>query len=239
MIFKKLLTSPEAVTEKVFDSLKLNKSLLLTYFNQHCFNVYWENDTYRNLIEQKFNAYQADLGVYFAAKFLNHSDPRHIESTAINEKILKELIEKNIPIVIIGGSFEESFIIKEAKKRGINLVHYKNGFFDESDVDYIVRQMNNLDVKVIFIGMGVPKQELFAEKLSKSLKNKVIICVGIFFEYYFGTTKRAPVFIQKIGLEWMFRLITEPKRLWRRYIIGIPEFIFRVIKMKFGSKVTG
>jgi len=238
MIFKKLLSSPESVTEKVFDSVKLNKSLLLTYFNQHCFNVYYEDEAYRNLIEQKFNAYQADLGVYFAAKFLNHSDPKRIESTAINENILKELIAKKIPVVIIGGNFEESFILKEAKKHGINLVFYKNGFFDETDVDNIFRQLASFNVQVIFVGMGVPKQELFAEKLSRSLRNKVIICVGIFFEYYFGTTKRAPVFIQKIGLEWMFRLLTEPKRLWRRYLIGIPEFIFRVIKMKLGSKVT-
>lgn len=238
MIFKKLLSSPEAVTEKVFESVTLNKSLLLTYFNQHCFNVYYEDEAYRNLIEQKFMAYQADLGVYFAAKFLNHSDPKRIESTAINENILKGLITKNIPVVIIGGNFEENFIMKEAKKHGINLLFYKNGFFDEPEVDDIVTQLNSFDVQVIFVGMGVPKQELFAEKLSRSLKNKVIICVGIFFEYYFGTTRRAPIFIQKIGLEWMFRLWTEPKRLWRRYLIGIPEFIFRIIKIKLSSKVT-
>lgn len=237
MIFKKLLSSPESVTEKVFDSVKLNKSLLLTYFNQHCFNVYYEDEAYRNLIEQKFNAYQADLGVYFAAKFLNHSDPKRIESTAINEIILKELIAKNIPVVIIGGNFEESFIQNQAKKHGINLLFYKNGYFGEHELENIITQLNSFDVQAIFVGMGVPKQELFAEKLSSSLKNKVIICVGIFFEYYFGKTKRAPVFIQKIGLEWMFRLLTEPKRLWRRYLIGIPEFIFRVIKMKLDSKV--
>ncbi|MCU0406319.1 MAG: WecB/TagA/CpsF family glycosyltransferase [Ignavibacteriaceae bacterium] len=232
------MSSPEAVTEKVFDSVKQNKSLLLTYFNQHCFNIYYEDDAYRNLIEQKFNAYQADLGVYFAAKFLNHSDPKRLESTAINESILKQVIAKNIPVVIIGGSFEETFVSKEAKKRGINLLNYKNGFFEEPEVESIITQLNSINANIIFVGMGVPKQEIFAEKLSKSLKNKVIICVGIFFEYYFGTTKRAPVFIQKIGLEWMFRLLTEPKRLWRRYLIGIPEFIFRVIKLKSGSKVT-
>jgi len=238
MIFRKLLSSPEVVTEKVFDSVKLNESLLLTYFNQHCFNVYYEDESYRNLIEQKFDAYQADLGVYLAAKFLNHSDPRRIGSTAINEIILKEFIIENIPVVIIGGSFEERFILKEAKKKGINLLYYKNGFFDEQELENIAIQLDSFDAKVILVGMGVPKQELFAEKLSRSLKNKVIICVGNFFEYYFGKTKRAPVLIQRIGLEWMFRLLTEPKRLWRRYLIGIPEFIFRVVKMKLNSTVT-
>jgi N-acetylglucosaminyldiphosphoundecaprenol N-acetyl-beta-D-mannosaminyltransferase len=238
MILNKVLSNPNDVLNKVLDSLDKQESLLLTYLNQHCFNVYYDDEAYRNLIEEKFNAYQADLGVYIAAKFLNHSDPRRIGSTAINENIIKELIARNIPVVIIGGSFENSFILREAKNRGINLVYYKNGFFAEPEVDSIIKQLSSLDIQVIFVGMGVPKQELFAEKLSSSLKNKVIICVGIFFEYYFGKTKRAPVFIQKIGLEWMFRLLTEPKRLWRRYLIGIPEFIFRVIKMKLSSKVT-
>ncbi|MCZ7613535.1 MAG: hypothetical protein M5T52_08360 [Ignavibacteriaceae bacterium] len=94
MIFKKLLSSQEAVAEKVFDSVTLNKSLLLTYFNQHCFNVYYDDESYRNLIQKKFDAYQADLGVYLAAKFLNHSDPNRIESTAMNENILKNLLRK-------------------------------------------------------------------------------------------------------------------------------------------------
>ena len=234
MIFNKLLSSPESVTEKVFDSVLRNQSLLLTYFNQHCFNVYFEDEIYRNLIDRKFNAYQADLGVYLAAKFLNHSNPKRIGSTTVNEIILKGLISKDIPVAIIGGNFERSFILREAKNSGINLVYYKSGFFAEPEVDNIIDQLNRLDVQVIFVGMGVPKQELFAEKLSISLHNKIIICVGIFFEYYFTTTKRAPVYIQKIGFEWMYRLLSEPKRLWRRYLIGIPEFIFRVIKIKFG-----
>jgi len=238
MIFKKLLSDPDEVTKKVLDSIELKEALLLTYFNQHCFNVYYEDKAYRNLIEQKFNAYQADLGIYLALKLLLKNDISKIVGTDLNISILNELIAKKIALVIVGGKFEESFVMKEAKKSGINLLYYKNGFFDESEVESIVTQLNSFNANVIFVGMGVPKQELFAEKLSRALKNKVIICVGMFFEYYFGTTKRAPVFIQKIGLEWMFRLLTEPKRLWRRYLIGIPEFIFRVIKMKLGSKVT-
>jgi len=238
MIFKKLLSAPDAVKQKVNDSVALNKSLLLTYFNQHCFNVYCEDKTYRNLIEYKFDAYQADLGVYLAAKFLNHSDPRRIESTAVNEYVLKELIAKKIPIAIIGGNFDENFIREEASKRGINLVCYINGFFDDKKSDMIVKDLEITNAQVLFVGMGVPKQELFAEKLSMYLQNKVIICVGLFFEYYFCTAKRAPVFIRKIGLEWMFRLTTEPGRLWKRYLIGIPKFILRVIKIKFTLKVT-
>lgn len=237
MIFQLLSPDSQEVTKKIFNSIADNKSLLITYFNQHCFNVYYEDAVYKELIKNKFVAYQADHGIYFASKMLNLSYPERIDSTSLNKKVLQKLIDKNIPLAIIGGRFDESFILKKTKNVGINLVFYQDGFFEEPEIDSIVERLNDLDVRVIFVGMGVPKQELFAEKLSKYLKNKVIICVGIFFEFYFGTTKRAPVFIQKIGLEWMFRLLTEPKRLSRRYLIGIPVFFYRIFKIKLGKSV--
>ena len=80
--------------------------------------------------------------------------------------------------------------------------------------------------------MGAPKQELFTYKLSKSTNTNVYLCVGNFFEFYLGTVKRIPKKFRNNGLEWFYRLFHEPKRLWKRYFIGIPLFIFRVIKFK-------
>jgi exopolysaccharide biosynthesis WecB/TagA/CpsF family protein len=68
------------------------------------------------------------------------------------------------------------------------------------------------------------------------LGGKVIICVGNFFEYYFGTKSRAPVVFRKAGFEWAFRMASEPGRLWSRYLIGIPKFIYRAFRIKLSSK---
>jgi N-acetylglucosaminyldiphosphoundecaprenol N-acetyl-beta-D-mannosaminyltransferase len=77
--------------------------------------------------------------------------------------------------------------------------------------------------------MGVPLQEKIAFELSKRINGLQIICVGNFLEFYFGTIKRAPKFLHNSGFEWIFRLLTEPRRLWKRYLIGIPVFIARII----------
>ena len=135
----------------------------------------------------------------------------------------------------MGGNFDKKFIQEETKKRGINLVAYNTGYFEEIQTDSIITELSNIKTRVFIIGMGVPHQELFAEKLLRIPDSKVVICVGNFFEFYFGTKKRAPVFIQKIGMEWLFRLITEPGRLWNRYLIGIPVFIYRVLKIKYSK----
>ena len=70
-----------------------------------------------------------------------------------------------------------------------------------------------------------PKQEIFASRLSKYTKVHFLCTVGAAFDFHTGKIKQAPIFIQKIGMEWLFRLIMEPKRLWRRYAEIIPLFI--------------
>ena len=238
MIFNKALTNPGDVLNKVLNSLDIQESLLLTYFNQHCFNIYSCNVDYRKLLDTIFDIYQADLGVFLALKILFKRKINRIDATAMNQVIMDELIRGKIPLVIVGGNFDYKFIQDETKKRGINLVAYNTGYFEEAQTDSIIMELSKEKTHVFIVGMGVPKQELFAEKLLRIPGPKVIICVGNFFEFYFGTKKRAPVFIQKIGMEWMFRLITEPGRLWNRYLIGIPLFIYRILKLKFEGKIT-
>ncbi len=231
MIFNNLLIDSTEIKQIVFDSIEKNESLLLTYFNQHCLNIYSENQTYKQILDTKFKVYQADLGVFLAIKFLERKKVKKIDATAMNEVIINELIEKKIPLIIVGGKFKPEFIRNEATKRGINLVSYQHGYFQESQMNEVIQNLNNLKNKVFIVGMGVPYQEIFAERLSEISDSKIGICVGSFLEFYFGTKKRTPVFIRKIGLEWMFRIITDPKRMWKRYLIGIPVFFYRVVKI--------
>jgi N-acetylglucosaminyldiphosphoundecaprenol N-acetyl-beta-D-mannosaminyltransferase len=233
MIFDKLITNPKEIIRKVLDSIEYRKPLLITYLNQHCLNIYNQNNIYKKLVDTEFDIYHADLGVFLALKFLGRKKIKRIDATALNGMILNELIKKKYPLVIVGGNFNAEFIQKEAIKKGINFVGYQGGYFSETQTPDVIDYLNNCNAQIFIIGMGVPQQEIFAEQLSRSSEFKVIICVGKFLEFYFGTKKSAPVFIKKIGLEWMFRLITEPRRLWKRYIIGIPVFFYRIVKLKF------
>lgn len=226
------ITSETEVINRVLNSIE-SGGLLLTYFNQHCFNIYTEDSLYKELIDSHFTVYQADLGIYLALNFFFKKKIKRIDATKMNEIILGELISRKYTLAIVGGNFEEEYVKNKATKRGINFVGYQNGYFDESQMDKVIKNLNYFNAQVYFIGMGVPKQEIFAEKLSQSQNSKVIICVGNFFEFYFKLKKRAPVFVQNIGMEWLFRLFTEPSRLWKRYLIGIPVFFFKIFRIKF------
>ncbi|MFW9929146.1 MAG: WecB/TagA/CpsF family glycosyltransferase [Candidatus Thorarchaeota archaeon] len=233
IVFNKLLNSKREILEKIFSREDKNTPLLITYFNQHCFNIYSKNNRYKELIDKKFSVYPDGIGMYLSLKFLFWKKIQRTDATHLNYLIIDRLIENKEPVFIIGGRFDEAFLIRSLNKKGINLAGYCHGFFNKEEEKSIIVRTSK--AKFILIGIGVPNQEYFANEISKSLSGGTIICVGNFLEFYLGTIKRAPVVFQKLGIEWVFRIVTEPGRLWKRYFLGIPEFLYRIIKLRFAG----
>ncbi len=102
----------------------------------------------------------------------------------------------------------------------------------------ILEQINTLKPDVLWVGLGSPKQDFWMAQHQKLLDVGVMIGVGAAFDFIAGTKKQAPVWMQKTGLEWLFRLFSEPKRLWKRYLIGNSLFILYLIRNFFNpSKI--
>lgn len=100
------------------------------------------------------------------------------------------------------------------------------GELSESDYQEIANMISQSKADIVWIGLSTPKQEMFAKKLSQYLNVHYIITIGAAFDFHTSRTKQAPKFIQRIGLEWLFRLLIEPKRLFRRYLEIVPLFIY-------------
>lgn len=232
MILDRLYKNETDVLYLIEKSLQNRNSLLLTYFNQHCFNIYSSNKEYKNILEEKFEIFLDGIGIFWTLKLFGYRNIEKFNATDLNERLLDFFSKLGTRIYLIGGMFDEKFLNDKLIKKNINLAGYNNGFFNDQNIDLIINKINNTSAEVIIIGMGVPKQEIFAERISESVKCKIIICVGNFFEFYFETKKRAHVFFRNMRLEWLFRLYTEPNRLWKRYLIGIPLFFYNVLKMK-------
>jgi N-acetylglucosaminyldiphosphoundecaprenol N-acetyl-beta-D-mannosaminyltransferase len=94
----------------------------------------------------------------------------------------------------------------------------------EEENDELCRKINRSGAAVAFIGLGVPRQEIFADKNRHKI-NAVQLCVGAAFDFHAGNKRTAPAFMQRMGLEWLFRLSQEPSRLWKRYLVTNSIFI--------------
>lgn len=234
-IFENLLIHDYDVINLVYSSLKDSKKTFLTYLNQHSFNIYQTNKMYRNLLENKFSVYAADTGINLANRWLFNKKYKQINGTDLNKGIIENFMKNRTKFFILGGNFNEEFVTSYFKSTE-KLVGYYNGYFEDSELWLIAKKVNDHQSKAVLIGMGVPKQEIIADKLSRLVDANLFLCVGNFFEFYFGTVKRVSPKFRNTGLEWIYRLFQEPKRLWKRYIIGIPLFIFRIIRFRFSSK---
>jgi N-acetylglucosaminyldiphosphoundecaprenol N-acetyl-beta-D-mannosaminyltransferase len=101
----------------------------------------------------------------------------------------------------------------------------------------IANYINGCEPDIIWIGLGAPKQEYWMHSQLKALAPSVLIGVGAAFDFHAGLVKQAPKWVQSSGFEWLFRLSIEPRRLWKRYIINNPRFIYNIVLQVFRVKV--
>lgn len=100
------------------------------------------------------------------------------------------------------------------------------GSIDELEAEDLARRLRETPTDVVWVGLGAPKQELWMAKVTKQIEGPVLVGVGAAFDFLAGTKKAAPRFISRLGFEWLYRLLTEPRRLWRRYLVGNTRFIW-------------
>ncbi|MCF8367805.1 MAG: WecB/TagA/CpsF family glycosyltransferase [Bacteroidales bacterium] len=134
--------------------------------------------------------------------------------------IAMEKINKKAGRDIVVGAYSPSFGFEKNKE----------------ECDKIVEMLNASPANVLVVGVGAPKQEKWIYKYKEQLKNiKIYLAIGATIDFEAEKVKRAPKIMQKLALEWLYRLAKEPKRLWRRYIIEDMPFFWLVLKQRFGK----
>lgn len=105
------------------------------------------------------------------------------------------------------------------------------------EVEEHAAKIRRAGTQALWVGLGAPKQDLVADRLRDLQAAPVILCVGAAFDFVAGTKRRAPEWMRRAGLEWLHRLASEPRRLWRRYLLGNPQFIAGVLvdRLRSGS----
>ncbi|MEA5573930.1 WecB/TagA/CpsF family glycosyltransferase [Calothrix sp. UHCC 0171] len=148
--------------------------------------------------------------------------------------------DQNIKIFLLGS---ETQVVKQAQKNvnakvGRNIVvaaHSPSFGFEknEQECQKIVELINRSQATVLAIGVGAPKQEIWIAKYRQQLKHiKVFLAIGATIDFEAGNIQRSPKWMSEIGLEWLYRLVNEPKRLWRRYILSAVPFLWLILQQR-------
>ena len=202
--------------------------------NPEMFEFADKNSDFANIIKEAEMVIPDGVGVKIALK-INGINTCRIPGIDFAKKLLKEAAINNIPVAIIGAKEEiiTSAIDKlQQEINGLNIVYYHNGYFDNNEEIY-----NNLKIKnpkLILVAMGAPKQEEFIYNAKKSIKPALMIGIGGSLDVWSGKVKRAPKLFQALGLEWLYRTISQPARI-KRIFPTLPMFIIKAINYKFSK----
>ena len=178
--------------------------------------------------------------VVWASKILNKPLKERVAGIDLMENLVALAYKNNYKIFFLGAkeAIVKSVTEKYSKQYSENIIAgYRNGYFNKEDETNIAAQISESGAHILFVAISSPIKENFLYENKKFLKNvNFIMGVGGSFDVVAGMVKRAPLWMQNSGLEWFYRFAQEPKRMWKRYLIGNTKFICLVLKEKFSSQ---
>lgn len=217
-------------TQKLINAIENNEKCFVVTPNPEIVMIAQKDLELKKIINSADLVIADGIGIVLASKFNKIKIKNRVAGYDLVQKFFS--MSKNYKIYFLGSS---SQIIELAKKnmqekfKNINIVGAHNGFFDNEEE--IINQINLLNPDVLLVGMGAPKQEKWIYKYKDKLNAKVFIGIGGSFDVMSGKIKRAPTIFQKLDLEWLYRLIKQPKRFWR--MLALPKFLIAVLLKKF------
>jgi N-acetylglucosaminyldiphosphoundecaprenol N-acetyl-beta-D-mannosaminyltransferase len=179
------------------------------------------------------------MSIVWALKLLNKPVPERVTGIDLMEELVVLAAEKNYKIYFLGAKQEviKRVVEKYEQLHGSQIIAgYCNGFFAKEDELEVARQIAESGADILFVAMTSPKKEIFLNTYKSIIKVPFIMGVGGSFDVVSGLVKRAPLWMQRSGFEWLFRVIQEPGRMWKRYLTTNTAFIYLVLKEKFSLK---
>ena len=178
--------------------------------------------------------------VVWAANLFGIKIPERVAGIDLMQNLVELSFKKKYKCFFLGANqvVVESLVKIYKKKFSENIIAgYRNGYFNDDDELKIAQSISESGANILFVAISSPKKEIFLNKYKKQLSNvNFIMGVGGSFDVIAGKIKRAPKLMQNLGLEWFFRFCQEPRRMWKRYLIGNTKFILLVVKAYFTRK---
>src|SRR3972149_1639832 len=204
----------------------------IMYFNINSANIAKNDDEYKEILNSADLVYCDGFGIAIGAKLLGNPPLFRMTGADWIYDLCSFCGEKYFSLYFLGG---EPGVSKKAKEK--LLKYYPNlkisgtfhGYFNEEEAYRVLEEINFNSPDILLVGMGTPKQEKWINRNFDRINVPVIWSVGALFDFVSGKIPRGPRWMVGNGFEWFFRLVVEPRRLWRRYILGNPIFFFRIL----------
>ncbi len=225
------VTMDDAI-ETIFDAVERGERRFICFLNAHCVNVGASDSEYKAIMNRDDVIVFGDgAGVRLAGKLSGQPIRENVNGTDMFPLLCERAGERGKSLYLLGARPE---IPEEAGRRmvervpSLKIAGTRHGYFNASETDEVIEQINEAKADLLLVALGVPRQEKWIAAHRDRLNPTVVMGVGGLFDYYSGRIPRAPRILRVTSLEWVWRLAMEPGRMWKRYLVGNVVFVCRV-----------
>ncbi|HSD87564.1 MAG TPA: WecB/TagA/CpsF family glycosyltransferase [Kofleriaceae bacterium] len=195
-----------------------------------------DDEALRNAIDEAHLLTADGQAVVWASRLLGQPVPARVAGTDLMQALLAHAGQRDYSVYLLGAKDEivRACVAKAQKEHpSLRIAGYRNGYFRRDEEDELVAAIRAANPDILFLGFGTPAKEYFMHRHYRALGVPFVMGVGGSFDVYAGLVARAPRWMQRAGLEWAFRLAQEPRRMWKRYLVGNTRFAWIIARELF------
>jgi N-acetylglucosaminyldiphosphoundecaprenol N-acetyl-beta-D-mannosaminyltransferase len=207
----------------------------LCFLNADCMNIAFHNARYREIINAAALTVADGIGLKLAGKILRRDIRQNVNGTDMFPRLCAALDGRGGSVFLLGAKPGVADAVAgwiRERHPALRIAGTRNGYFTAEEEPGVVRQIAESGAQLLLVAFGAPRQDLWLAENMPRLGVRAAMGVGGLFDFYSGRVPRAPLWMREIGMEWVFRFIQEPRRMWRRYLVGNVVFLWRVLAQR-------
>jgi exopolysaccharide biosynthesis WecB/TagA/CpsF family protein len=217
---------------------RARRRTVVAFANPDCLNIAQWNPRYCRALRGADRIFSDGIGIRIACRMLGQKMLDNVNGTDMFPHLCRAAARDGLRVFLLGarpGIAASAATRMQEQIPGLQIAGTMHGYFDAAETAQVVSQINASDADILLVAMGAPQQEIWLARNEAALSPPVRLGVGGLFDYYSGRISRAPAWIREAGFEWVWRMGCEPSRLWKRYIVGNPLFLARVMRERLTS----
>jgi N-acetylglucosaminyldiphosphoundecaprenol N-acetyl-beta-D-mannosaminyltransferase len=236
--------SPTTLNEAILQIIRHSGHAIIPNINVYFANLAYQNPWLQDFFNRAPINFCDGQGIVLAARILGQHLPPRITYADWLWSLCSFATQHDLSFFFLGGrpgSAEKSAAILQKHFPGLRILAVQHGYFNKTpghrENEAMIARINLCKPDILLVGFGMPLQEQWLAKNWQRIDVRIALTGGGVFDFISGKKKRAPIWMLNHGLEWFWRLALEPRRLWRRYLIGNPLFIWRILKQRRTKKL--
>jgi exopolysaccharide biosynthesis WecB/TagA/CpsF family protein len=214
---------------------------VVAYANAHTVNLAAKDPAYRDVLRRAALVLNDGKGVMLAARILGAAFPADLNGNFFTPLLLERAAARSWPVFFFGARPGVARRVADRLSEriaGLEIVGVRDGYVSPGGDQEVVEAIRSSGAEVVLVALGNPRQERWLDRYLAASGARLGVGVGAFFDFQAGEVKRAPAWMNALGLEWLHRLGLEPRRMWRRYLLGNPLFVLRALRARLFPGAT-